>query len=294
MVALGVRCALAAVLLSAAGLKLTRPRAAQSALATFGLRDGRVRWALLIATVALEVALAAGVVVGSASASYAAAGLLLAFALVLARALARGRAGAPCGCFGARSRLSRVALARNIALAGLFAGAPSIPNWDPSAEAWLGIGLAVALGGLVTLAVALLALAREVGVLRLQLTPQAALEIPHEGPEIGSRTELIERFAQRRRTQFALAVFTSDGCRLCRALESAIAAFSRDPLVSVRVFDEHRDAAAWRLLDVPGSPFAVALGRDGTVLAKGTFNSFAQLESVLAAAERREREALRA
>ena len=41
----------------------------------------------------------------------------------------------------------------------------------------------------------------------------------------------------------------------------------------------HADAAAWLALDVPGSPYAVALDRDGTVLAKGTFNNLAQLES---------------
>ena len=57
----------------------------------------------------------------------------------------------------------------------------------------------------------------------------------------------------------------------------------------LRRFDEVEDADAWALADVPGSPFAVALGADGTVLAKGTFNSGAQLESVLAAAERRAR-----
>ena len=38
---------------------------------------------------------------------------------------------------------------------------------------------------------------------------------------------------------------------------------------------------------MPGGPFAVALDMDGTVLAKGTFNTGAQLETVLAAAERR-------
>ena len=43
----------------------------------------------------------------------------------------------------------------------------------------------------------------------------------------------------------------------------------------------------WRSLDIPGSPFALALDREGTVLAKGTFNNLAQLESVLATAERR-------
>ena len=38
---------------------------------------------------------------------------------------------------------------------------------------------------------------------------------------------------------------------------------------------------------MPGSPFVVAIDTDGTVLAKGTFNTGAQLETVLAAAERR-------
>ena len=82
-------------------------------------------------------------------------------------------------------------------------------------------------------------------------------------------------------------MFSSDGCGLCRALEPAVAAFGRDPRVELRTFDEVRDAGAWAAADVPGSPFAVALDADGTVLAKGTFNTGAQLESVLAAAERR-------
>jgi hypothetical protein len=55
----------------------------------------------------------------------------------------------------------------------------------------------------------------------------------------------------------------------------------------VATFDEHTDGDIWRALDVPGSPYALALDRDGTVLAKGTFNNLAQLESVLATAERR-------
>ena len=54
-----------------------------------------------------------------------------------------------------------------------------------------------------------------------------------------------------------------------------------DPRLTLREFDEVRDADAWTAADVPGSPFAVALDADGTVLAKGTFNTGAQLESVL-------------
>jgi hypothetical protein len=55
----------------------------------------------------------------------------------------------------------------------------------------------------------------------------------------------------------------------------------------VATFEEVRDAAIWRELEIPGSPFAVALGPDANVLAKGTFNNLAQLESVAAAAGRR-------
>ena len=66
-----------------------------------------------------------------------------------------------------------------------------------------------------------------------------------------------------------------------------MAAFGKHPSVSLRTFDEVEHADAWAAADVPGSPFAVALDSDGTVLAKGTFNTGAQLESVLAAAERR-------
>jgi hypothetical protein len=58
-------------------------------------------------------------------------------------------------------------------------------------------------------------------------------------------------------------------------------------MVAVETFEEVADADVWERLEIPGSPFAVAFDRAGTVLAKGTFNSLAQLESVLATAERR-------
>ena len=67
---------------------------------------------------------------------------------------------------------------------------------------------------------------------------------------------------------------------------------ANDPRVSVGVFDEVVDAELWKRLEVPGSPFAVALDAEGVVLAKGTFNSLAQLESVLATAERRRSEGI--
>ena len=165
---------------------------------------------------------------------------------------------------------------------------PTLDRRQLSSDEWLAVGLGFALAGVAALAVAVLALARELGTLRLALGPQGALEIPSEGPEVGGRTGLVDAFGgDLVHGRIGLAVFTSEGCRVCRGLEPAVAAFDRDPRIAVRRFDEVADAAAWALADVPGSPFAVALGGDGTVLAKGTFNTGAQLESVLAAAERR-------
>jgi hypothetical protein len=283
------RLLLAAVLAGAALAKLAAPRSSRAALATFGAPGGGWGWALWAAVVAAEATLAAGVAAGIDLAAWTAAGLLGGFAVALGLALRRGRAGAPCACFGSRSTVSRSAVTRNIVLAAAFAALPFVPTMPLGLQGWLAVGVAVALAGIGALTIVVLALAREVGMLRLQLAPQAALEISGEGPTIGSQLPLIDRFTLGSETRLALAVFSSDGCRLCRALEPALSLLGRDPVLAVEVFDEQRDAPVWRELAIPGSPFAVTLDREGVVRAKGTFNTFAQLEGILAAAERRER-----
>ena len=284
MVGVVVSLVLALVLLASAILKLADPTGTRAALATYGIRRSTTLvWGALVV---VETILAVGVGAGVDAAAYAAGALLAGFCGAQAAALAAGRGGAPCACFGARGRISRGSVARTGLLAVAFAALPLLPRTEPSTEGWLAIGLAAALLGLVALAVVVLALAREVGMLRLAADPRGALEVAHEGPEVGGRTALAEHI-ELAPGRIALAVFSSEGCGLCRALEPAIAALARDPRVTLRTFDEVRNAAAWAAADVPGSPFAVALDADGTVLAKGTFNTGAQLESVLAAAERR-------
>jgi hypothetical protein len=279
---------LAAVLVAAAVAKLAAPAASRAALATFGLRSETVRAAAWAALVALELVLAAGVAAGLDAAAYAATALTACFAGALAIAVARGRAGAPCACFGARSRVSGAAVARDAVLAAAFAALPALPRGGVDTQTWLAIGLGVALAGVVALAVAVLALAREVGMLRLAAGAQGALEVPDEGPPVGEPSALAERFAPTARTRLALAVFASEGCALCRALAPSVELLAREPWLAVEVFDEARHADAWSLARVPGSPYAVALDPlTGTVLAKGTVNGLAQLESVLATAERR-------
>jgi hypothetical protein len=287
---------LALVLLGSAGAKLAAPARTRAALATFGLATARARALAWAGATAAELVLAVGVAVGFDAAAWAAAALMLAFAGLLARALRSGRGGQPCGCLGPRSRVTPAALARTLALAAAFALLPLVPTDDPSVEAWLAVGLGVALIAIASLAVLVLALAREVGELRLALPPQLPLEIEGEGPPRGSRADAaIERFpAPAATARFALAVFSSDGCPMCQALAPAVAALRRDPLLTVEVFDEVADADVWRALAIPGSPYAVAMTLDGTVLAQGTFNSARQLEALVAAGEARERELVHA
>jgi hypothetical protein len=278
---------LALVLVAASGFKLSAPASSQAALATFGLQSAKTRaivWAALILT---ELTLAAGVALGADAAAYLAAMMMVAFAVALVVALARGRGGAPCACFGSRSRVGWPAVARNAALAVAFAALPAIPSRELTTDEWLAVGLAVALAACAGLALAVLALAREVGMLRLRLGADSALEIPGEGPELGGRSAVIERFAPGDGAELAFAVFVSRGCAACAALEPAIESLAGEPMLAVESFEESADAEVWTALGIPGSPYAVAMALDGTVLAKGTFNNLAQLESVLATAERR-------
>ena len=138
----------------------------------------------------------------------------------------------------------------------------------------------------------MLALAREVGMLRLRLGPAAALEIADEGPEVGGRTSARSSASSSSdRDELALAVFTSEGCHVCQALEPAVdvaAPRARSGRRGLRGGRPTRDV--WEALGDPGRPYAIALERDGTVGAKGTFNNLAQLESILATAERRRAE----
>ena len=289
---MGVRLLLGGVLVGAAVAKLASPRAGRDALAAFGFATEAARSLAFWSLVLLELGLAVGVIAGSTSAAWLGAAVMAVFAATMAGAILRGRAGEPCGCFGARSRIGWPGVARNLALAGGFTLVAVLDSTDLSTDQWLGLGLISALAACAALGAATYALAREVGLLRLRVGPAGALEIASEGPELGSRAALAGEIPGARGAELALAVFTSAGCHVCEAMRPAVDSIAAHPAVAVRRFDEHADADAWAALDVPGSPYAVALDPDGTVLSKGTFNNLAQLESILAAGERRRAAAL--
>jgi hypothetical protein len=280
-----LRFLLAAVLLVSAAAKLSAGRSGREALRSYGVESASTQASLWAGAIVAEIALAAGLAAGVPGAAEAAAALLALFAGVLTGAVLRGRSGAPCGCFGGRSRIGWPAVGRTLLLEGAAVVVALAPDTTLSTETWLAAGLTVALVGLAALAVAVLALARELGELRLAVAPQAALSLAHEGPELGGRVGLIDRFEGR--APLAIAVFTSAACSLCAALEPSLQLVANDPEVELLLFDEQAEAEAWLSLAVPGSPYAVVLGRDGEVLAKGTFNSLFQLESLISHATRR-------
>jgi hypothetical protein len=279
------------ILCVAGALKAWRPARAAAGMATFAITDAAAQRAVLWSLIACELTLAVVLAAGVAWAPAAAAGLFAMFTTVTTVALLAGRAGRPCACFGASSRLGWSSPARAAALA-LVAGTCAV-GWLPRAptgyDRWLTLALSISLAGLAALAVALLALAREVGVLRMSAGSRGALEIESEGPQVGVAQAWAQAIEPTPQTTLRVAIFTSEGCPLCAQLTPAVAHVAADPLLAVRTFDEHADAPVWARAAIPGSPYAVALSADGVALAKGTFNSLSQLESVLSTARFRER-----
>jgi hypothetical protein len=256
---------LGAVLLLSAGLKIADRTGTAIAAATYGLR-GRLARSVWLPLAAIELALAGGLLAGSRGAAWAAAAVLGAFAVAQAGAVAAGRGGAPCGCFGARGQVSWGSAARAAGLAAAAALLAAAPTSDAPSALHFAAAIAAVLAATI-----LVLRVRSAGV------PGGALELDEEGPALGSRLSELDLPPG----DIRLAFFSAEGCRLCRAL---LPQAQRMGAVS---FDESADARAWQLADVPGAPFALALGADGTVLAKGTVNTRRQLASVTATARAR-------
>ena len=256
---------LGAVLLVSAGLKLADRTGSAIAAATYGVTGRPARWIWLpLAT--LEALLAAGLLAGSTAAAWTAAAVLAAFAGAQATVVAAGRGGAPCGCFGAGGRVSWASAARAAGLSGAALLLALAPIAAPAAVHAAGGAAAV------LLAAGLVVHARRASV------PGGALEIAGEGPPLGA---VLALDLDPRAGPVRLALFTAEGCRLCRGLEPYA-----ERLGAV-TFEEHEDAAQWAQAAVPGAPFAIAVSADGIVLAKGTVNTRRQLGSLLAVARER-------
>jgi hypothetical protein len=278
---------LGALLAVAAAAKVRRFRVWRTALD--GYRVVPLPGAVAVAVPAAELAVGAGLLAGVATAGWCAALLLLVFTLVLAAELARGGTPPACGCLPWSGRPGRLTLLRNLALVAVALAAarglePRLGRgfWEASyAVLWLAVG---------ALAVLVLSLYRQVGVLHLRLGPRGALEEEGEGPKLGSAIE----HAAVPTGRATLVAFTSAGCPVCHQIVPGLRVLERDPALAV-VHAAYEDAGGPELhaaFDVPGTPYAVYLDAQGVIRAKGTVNTLEQLESLVAAGGSRAREAV--
>ncbi|HEX2032251.1 MAG TPA: hypothetical protein VHL78_12800 [Actinomycetota bacterium] len=162
----------------------------------------------------------------------------------------------------------------------------------------------------VVLGLAVLALARQVGVLHLRLGPRGALEIDDEGPPLGEAPEPIDaRDSSGRPVTIGgpgtsqLLMFVSPGCPVCREVLPSLPAASRvGGMAPVVVSDGPPDEGpatngtrapvvvspeVARAYGVPGTPYVVALDAQGVVRAKGTVNNLEQMEGLVDTSRRR-------
>jgi hypothetical protein len=283
---------LALVVLVAAVAKARRAGGASAELTTYGLHSRLLQNSLLWSLIVLELGLSVALIASPTWGAIVTAGLFGVFTIAATGALLAGRGGRPCACFGGGSRLSWWTPLRSclLALTAVAVSSGWLPDVPAGYARWLTVGFAACAAAVVGLGLVVLALAREVGVLRLGIASQGALEIAEEGPALGSSQPWAAALPWHSSSLVGLAIFTSDGCPLCHQLVPAVRHVAADPLLAVAIFDEVNDAAVWAEAAVPGSPYAVALETDGVARAKGTFNSLPQLESIIAAARSRSRE----
>jgi len=141
------------------------------------------------------------------------------------------------------------------------------------------------------LAIVVVALARQIGVLQLRLAPLGALEVDDEGPELGEAPEarsvrtpdgsrrVIGGPGRRR-----LVAFVSETCPICERVAPSLPAAARASGLELQLVSDPDLETAYR---VPGVPFVVVLDEVGVVRSKGTVNSLEQVEGLVDTASRR-------
>ena len=141
------------------------------------------------------------------------------------------------------------------------------------------------------LAVVIVALARQVGILHLRLGPRGALEVDAEGPALGEAppaTPGIDAAGSRVLVGgpglARLILFSSPTCPICEDVAPGIAAAAAAVRMAPMVL---HDPALEHAYGVPGTPFLLVMDELGVVRAKGTVNNLEQVEGLVDTALRR-------
>jgi Thioredoxin domain len=141
------------------------------------------------------------------------------------------------------------------------------------------------------LAIVVVALARQIGVLQLRLAPLGALEIDDEGPTLGEAPEARQVRTPEGSSRVIggpgrgrLVAFVSDTCPICEQVAPSLPAAADASGLELQVVSNPELEAAY---GVPGVPFVVVLDEVGVVRSKGTVNSLEQVEGLVDTARRR-------
>ncbi len=273
------RIVVAVLLLWAAAAKAYRRNDLPDWLAAYGVPvryAESVAWTVMVTEGVVGLLLLFGLALPASA--YAAVALGVVFVAALAFAWLRGVERLRCGCFGASEGRTTHLLLRAggftaLALLAAFGGRIDL---SVSADTLMVGALVVLSLAVIGLTLLVLALYRQVGVLTLRIGPRVPFEIAEEGPELGSRAPELDGLRGRRAE---VVFFFSTTCRLCRQLGAGVAALARQGL-AVRVVEEEQEEEAFKLWNVPGTPFVVHVV-EGVVVAKGTVNTLEELESLL-------------
>lgn len=193
----------------------------------------------------------------------------------------------------------------------------AVPDYPgPAVRGWWLASYVVLWLMVAVLAVLVVALARQVGMLHLRLGPRGALEVDDEGPPLGEAPPPVTAADLTARPitvggpgRPQVLLFVSPDCPLCRDVLPSLPAVARaldgmvEPLVvadaapgdAAGAFPSGRadgapvvaSAELARAYAVPGTPYVVVLDRMGVVRAKGTVNSLEQMEGLVDTARRR-------
>jgi thiol-disulfide isomerase/thioredoxin len=132
----------------------------------------------------------------------------------------------------------------------------------------------------VVLSVAVIALARQIGVLHARIAPMGT-HFAGEGPELGSAAPAVG--LDWASAALTLVAFTSPTCTVCRELRPSLDALARqDAGLRLHVVDlNDTTRPVFDAFNVRSTPYLVSIGRDATVLGRGVANTLEQIEELV-------------
>lgn len=131
----------------------------------------------------------------------------------------------------------------------------------------------------VVLAVAVVALLRQIGVLHQRLAPMG-VHFASEGPVLDVPAPAVG--IDWSVSVLTVLLFTSPTCVLCRELKPSLDAFRRQYReLRVQTVDLDADTAVFDAMAVRSTPYVVAVDAAGVVRGRGVANSLEQIEELV-------------